>query len=45
MSNSLLKDYLDLYVLLSNEQLDNQVLAQAIQATFTCRGMKLQPHY
>ncbi|KTC94069.1 nucleotidyl transferase AbiEii/AbiGii toxin family protein [Legionella erythra] len=39
MTNSRLKDYLDLYVLLSNEQLDNQVLAQAIQATFTRRGM------
>lgn len=39
MGNSRLKDYLDLYVLLSNEQLDNQVLAQAIQATFTRRGM------
>lgn len=39
MANSRLKDYLDLYVLLSNEQLDNQVLAQAIQATFTRRGM------
>ncbi|GAN29481.1 TPA: nucleotidyl transferase AbiEii/AbiGii toxin family protein [Legionella pneumophila] len=39
MANSRLKDYLDLYVLLSNEQLDNHVLAQAIQATFTRRGM------
>lgn len=39
MANSRLKDYLDLYVLLSNEHLDNQVLAQAIQATFTRRGM------
>lgn len=41
MANSRLKDYLDLYVLLSKEQLDNQVLAKAIQATFTRRGMDL----
>lgn len=41
MANSRLKDYLDLYVLLGNEQIDNQVLAQAIQATFTHRGMAL----
>lgn len=39
MANSRLKDYLDLYVLLSNEQIDYQVLAKAIQATFTRRGM------
>ncbi|MCW8417617.1 nucleotidyl transferase AbiEii/AbiGii toxin family protein [Fluoribacter dumoffii] len=39
MANSRLKDYLDLYVLLSNEQLDNKVLAQAIHATFTRRDM------
>ncbi|HAT1883539.1 TPA: nucleotidyl transferase AbiEii/AbiGii toxin family protein [Legionella pneumophila] len=39
MANSRLKDYLDLYVLLSKEQLNNQVLAKAIQATFTRRGM------
>lgn len=41
MANSRLKDYLDLYVLLSNEQIDNQVLAKAIQATFNRRGMSL----
>lgn len=41
MVNSRLKDYLDLYVLLSNEQIDNQILAKAIQATFTRRGMAL----
>ena len=41
MANSRLKDYLDLYVLLSNEQIDNQVLAKAIRATFTRRGMEL----
>ena len=39
MANSRLKDYLDLYVLLSNEQLENQILAEAIHATFTRRGM------
>lgn len=39
MANSRLKDYLDLYVLLGNEQIDNQVLAKAIQATFNRRGM------
>ena len=32
---------MDLYVLLSNEQIDNQVLAKAIRATFTRRGMTL----
>ncbi|HHT9802764.1 TPA: nucleotidyl transferase AbiEii/AbiGii toxin family protein [Legionella pneumophila] len=41
MANSRLKDYLDLYVLLNNEQLDNQVLAKAIHVTFTRRGMTL----
>ncbi|HAU2412730.1 TPA: nucleotidyl transferase AbiEii/AbiGii toxin family protein [Legionella pneumophila] len=41
MANSRLKDYLDLYVLLNNEQLDNQILAKAIQATFNRRGMTL----
>lgn len=41
MANSRLKDYLDLYVLLNNEQIDNQILAEAIQATFTRRGMIL----
>ncbi|HEL9664689.1 TPA: nucleotidyl transferase AbiEii/AbiGii toxin family protein [Legionella pneumophila] len=41
MANSRLKDYLDLYVLLGNEQIDNQVLAKAILATFNRRGMDL----
>ncbi|MCW8451802.1 nucleotidyl transferase AbiEii/AbiGii toxin family protein [Legionella quinlivanii] len=41
MANSRLKDYLDLYVLLSSERIDTQVLANAIKATFTCRGMAL----
>ncbi len=39
MANSRLKDYLDLYVLLGNEQIDDQVLAKAIKATFNRRGM------
>ncbi|MFA6302800.1 MAG: nucleotidyl transferase AbiEii/AbiGii toxin family protein [Legionella sp.] len=39
MTNSRLKDYWDLYVLLSYEQLDTQILAQAIQATFNRRDM------
>ncbi len=41
MANSRLKDYFDLYVLLNNEQIDNQVLAKAIHATFNRRGMDL----
>lgn len=41
MANSRLKDYFDLYILLSNEQLDNQTLFKAIQATFTRRGMTI----
>ncbi|AMQ28670.1 TPA: nucleotidyl transferase AbiEii/AbiGii toxin family protein [Legionella pneumophila] len=41
MANGRLKDYLDLYVLLGNEQIDNQILAKAIQATFNRRGMDL----
>ncbi|CZG39530.1 TPA: nucleotidyl transferase AbiEii/AbiGii toxin family protein [Legionella pneumophila] len=41
MANSRLKNYLDLYVLLGNEQIDNQILAKAIQATFNRRGMDL----
>lgn len=39
MVNSRLKDYLDLYVLLSHEQLNQQILATAIQATFDRRNM------
>lgn len=41
MANSRLKDYLDLYVLMKNEQLDKQLLARAIHATFTSRNMKI----
>jgi hypothetical protein len=39
MTNSRLKDYLDLWILLSNETLDAGILAQAIAATFKRRGM------
>lgn len=37
MVNTRLKDYLDLYVLLEREVLDDDLLAQAIQATFARR--------
>lgn len=39
MTNSRLKDYLDLSVLLEREALDIDLLAQAIRATFERRGM------
>jgi hypothetical protein len=39
MTNSRLKDYLDLWILLSRETLDAKTLAQAITATFKRRGM------
>lgn len=39
MTNSRLKDYLDLSVLLDRETLDNDTLAGAIAATFIRRGM------
>lgn len=35
MANSRLKDYLDLYVLLNNEQIDNQILASVGCATYS----------
>ncbi len=38
MTNSRLKDYLDLWVLLDRETLDTHILAQAIAATFVRRG-------
>ena len=41
MTNSRLKDYFDLYVLLEREALDSMTLANAIAATFTRRGMVL----
>lgn len=39
MTNSRLKDYFDLSVLLDRERLDLDLLAQAIRATFERRGM------
>lgn len=39
MTNSRLKDYLDLMVLLEREDLDDDMLANAIAATFMRRGM------
>ena len=39
MTNSRVKDYLDLWVLLDRESLNMNTLAQAIAATFTRRGM------
>lgn len=38
MTNSRLKDYLDLYILLDREQLDQRMLTDAISATFERRG-------
>lgn len=42
MSNSRLKDYFDLSVLLERETLDTDLLAQAIQATFERRGLAVR---
>ncbi len=39
MTNSRIKDYLDLWVMLDRESLNMNTLAQAIAATFTRRGM------
>lgn len=39
ITNTRLKDYLDLHVLLGSEALDMTVLARAVTATFTRRGM------
>ncbi|MHB2040067.1 MAG: nucleotidyl transferase AbiEii/AbiGii toxin family protein [Acidiferrobacteraceae bacterium] len=39
MTNSRMKDYLDLSVLLDRETLDTDLLAQALKATFERRGM------
>ncbi len=41
MNNSRLKDYFDLSVLLERENLDTELLAQAIKATFERRGMSV----
>lgn len=39
MTNSRMKDYLDLAVLLERKSLDIDLLAQAVKATFKRRGM------
>lgn len=41
ITNSRLKDYFDLSVLVQRERLDAEVLAQAIRATFERRGMAI----
>lgn len=41
MANSRLKDYLDLYVLLKNEEIDEKILLDAIASTFARREMAL----
>lgn len=41
MTNTRLKDYLDLHVLIEREPLDDALLAQAVAATFTRRGTPL----
>lgn len=41
MTNTRLKDYLDLHVLIEREILDDALLAQAVAATFTRRGTAL----
>jgi len=41
MANSRLKDYLDLYILLKNEELDKEILSDAITSTFARREMAL----
>ena len=41
MTNTRLKDYFDLQVLLDREQIDIQILTEAISATFVRRGMPI----
>jgi predicted nucleotidyltransferase component of viral defense system len=41
MTNTRLKDYLDLYVLFERETLDTPTLLQAVTATFNRRGMEV----
>ena len=41
MTNTRLKDYFDLQVLLDREKIDIQILTEAISATFTRRGMPI----
>lgn len=43
MSNSRMKDYFDLSVLLDRESLDLSLLAHAVQATFERRGLAVPP--
>lgn len=43
MTNSRVKDYLDLQVLLERETIDPRILAEAIAATFSRRGMEVPP--
>lgn len=38
LSNTRMKDYIDLYVLTEREALDTDLIAKAIRATFGCRG-------
>lgn len=45
MTNSRLKDYLDLFVLLNREHLNEKTLAQAIAATFDRRGTQLSDEF
>lgn len=44
MTNSRLKDYLDLSILVQREELDQEILARAIQATFQRRSTPLPAH-
>lgn len=41
MTNSRLKDYLDIWVLMDRETLNVKILARAIAATFARRGMRV----
>ena len=45
MTNTRVKDYLDLWVMLDRESLDANTLAQAISATFTRRGMAVPTNF
>lgn len=38
MANTRLKDYFDMWIVLSTTELDNELLQMAIDATFTCRN-------
>ncbi len=41
IANSRLKDYLDLYILLKNEEIDEETLLDAITSTFAKRGISV----